>query len=128
MLPQNVAAKSSIFCRAWHKTLDILLHFAPEKRVFYPLPVQSRAMFHKNCRVGFPTRVSTHVSLSSSKIMSIVDGQCDPAERVRNKEIQIPGIDFTQHLDILLRFFRQFPLFQFFDILQKELPAGSVWA
>ena len=39
MLPQNVAAKSSIFCRAWHKQLDILLHFAPEKRGFYPLPV-----------------------------------------------------------------------------------------
>ena len=30
--------------------------------------------------------------------------------------------------DILLRFCRQFPLFQFFDILPKELPAGSVWA
>ena len=42
------------------------------------------------------------------------------------KEIQVSGIDFTQHLDILLRFCRQF--FQFFDILPKELPAGSVWA
>ena len=40
ILPQKVAAKSSIFCRAWHKNLGILLHFAPEKRVFYPIPVQ----------------------------------------------------------------------------------------
>ena len=51
-----------------------------------------------------------------------------PAERVKNKEIQVSGIDFTQHLDILLQFFGQFPLFEFFDILPKELPAGSVWA
>ena len=114
--------------------------FAPEKRAFYSLPVQSRTTLHKNRRVGFSTRVSTHVSLRSSKIMSIHSESqwyfgdmisswavC-PAEQVRNKEIQVSGIDFTQHLDILLRFCRQFPLFQFFDILPKELPAGSVWA
>ena len=88
---QNVAAKSSIFCRAWHKKLDILLHFAPEKRVLYPLPVQSRT-FPKNRRVGFSTRVSTHVSLSSSKIHSesqlyfgdmISSSAVYPAERVK---------------------------------------------
>ena len=140
ILRQNVAAKSSIFCRAWHKKLDILLHFAPGKRVLYPLPVQSRATFHKNRRVGLSTWVSTHVSLNSSKIKSIHSESqryfgdmisswpVYPAERVKNKEIQVSGIDFTQHLDILFRFCRQFPLFQFFDILPKELPAGSVWA
>ena len=48
ILPQNVAAKSSIFCRArWHKKLDILLHFAPENVYFILFPYNPLQRFIK---------------------------------------------------------------------------------
>ena len=111
------------------EVFDILPSLAQETRYFAPFCsgktciIATSRTFYKNRRVGFSTRVSTHVSLNSSKIKSIHSESqryfgdmisswaVYPAERVKNKEIQVSGIDFTKHLDILLRFCRQFPLF-----------------